>query len=74
MTGSILLYGKDGCPYSVSAKEDFARRKVPYRHRDVRRNNSALQEMMQLTGGMCKVPVIVEGGLIKIGFGSTSEI
>jgi len=71
MTGSIFLYGKDSCPYSVSAKEDFAKRKVPYRYRDVKRDDKALQEMLQLTGGGREVPVIVEGSLIKIGFGGT---
>lgn len=71
MTGSILLYGEESCSYSVSAKEDFAKRKVPYRYRDVKRDERALQEMQQLTGGGRKVPVIIEGGLIKIGFGGT---
>lgn len=69
--GSILIYGQDGCPYSASAKEDFARRKMPYRYRDVNKDGRALHELMQLTGGSRKVPVIVEGGLIKIGFGGT---
>ncbi|MFA4885217.1 MAG: UXX-star (seleno)protein family 1 [Desulfotomaculaceae bacterium] len=71
MTCSILLYGKESCPYSVSAKEDFAKRKVPYRYRDVKRDDRALQEMLQLTGGSHEVPVIVDGGLVKIGFGGT---
>ncbi len=71
MTGSIFLYGEESCPYSASAKEDFAKRKVPYRYRDVKRDERALQEMLQLTGGGREVPVIVEGSLIKIGFGGT---
>lgn len=71
MAGSILIYGKEGCQYSVLAKEDLAKKKVPYRYRDVKKDNIALQEMMRLTGGCREVPVIVDGGLIKIGFGGT---
>lgn len=52
-------------------KEDLARRKVPYDYHDVKKDRGALEDMLQLTGGTRKVPVIVEGGEVKIGFGGT---
>lgn len=55
----------------MSAKEDLARRKVPYEYHDVKRNQGAMDKMLQLTGGARKVPVIVENGNVKIGFGGT---
>lgn len=71
MSGSVLIYGKDDCPYTSEAKKDFARQKIPYHYYDVKKNKDAYEEMLRLTGGARMVPVIVDGGNIKIGFGGT---
>jgi len=44
---------------------------VPYTYHDVQKDRIALTEMLRLTGSARKVPVIVDGGDVKIGFGGT---
>jgi glutaredoxin len=74
MTNRIIVYGKDGCAYTLAAKEDLARRKKPYEYHNVIKEQGAMQSMLDLTGGARLVPVIVEQGCIKIGFGGTCEV
>jgi len=38
---------------------------------DVRADDSRLKEMLELTHGARKVPVIVTGGKVAIGYGGT---
>jgi glutaredoxin len=71
MSGNILIYGKDDCPYTTEAKKEFARQKVPYHYYDVKKNKDAFEKMLKLTGGAHMVPVIVNSGSITIGFGGT---
>ncbi|BAF59787.1 MAG: glutaredoxin family protein [Pelotomaculum sp.] len=71
MSAKVLVYGKEGCPYTLAAKKDLSQRKVPYSYYDVQKDQKAMQEMLKLTGGVRKVPVIVENGNVKIGFGGT---
>jgi len=40
-------------------------------YRDVVKNPDLLDEMMQASKGRRKVPVIVDGGQVTIGFGGT---
>lgn len=54
----------------MAAKEDLDRRNVPYQYYDVKKDQDAMQKMLQLAGER-KVPVIVENGSVKIGFGGT---
>ncbi|MCL6634877.1 MAG: hypothetical protein K6T29_03810 [Peptococcaceae bacterium] len=44
---------------------------MPYQYHDVKNDRDAMERMLQLTGGVRKVPVIVEEGNVKIGFGGT---
>ncbi|TEB05294.1 Glutaredoxin [Pelotomaculum schinkii] len=74
MLNRIILFGIDGCSYTVAAKEDLARRKRPYEYHNVVKEQEALQRMLELTGGARLVPVIVEQGCIKIGFGGTCRV
>jgi glutaredoxin len=74
MSNRIIVYGIDGCIYTVAAKEDLARRKKPYEYHNVIKEQEALQRMLEITGGARLVPVIVEQGNIKIGFGGTCQV
>jgi glutaredoxin len=38
---------------------------------DVKSDNANLQEMLEISGGVRQVPVILEGGKVKIGYGGT---
>jgi glutaredoxin len=71
MADEVLIYGKDSCPYTAAAVEDYQTRKVPYRYINVKKERAELERMLALTGGRRQVPVIVEGGRVTIGFGGT---
>jgi glutaredoxin 3 len=66
-----LVFGKDGCPYTEAALEDFARRGIRATYIDVRKDPAELDRMLTFSGGKRRVPVIVEGGKVTIGFGGT---
>lgn len=54
----------------MAAKEDLDRSNVPYEYYDVKTDEGAMKKMLQLAG-VRKVPVIVEDGDVKVGFGGT---
>ncbi len=66
-----VVFGKDGCPYTEAALEDFARRGMQAEYVDVKKNPADLDRMLALSGGKRRVPVIVEAGKVTIGFGGT---
>jgi glutaredoxin 3 len=71
MADEVLIYGKDGCPYTTAACDDYQTRKVPFRYINVKKDAAELQRMLGLTGGRRKVPVILEKGRVTVGFGGT---
>ena len=71
MADEVLIYGKDGCPYTAAAIEDYQTREVPYRYINVKKDPAELQNMLGLTSGRRQVPVIVDAGRVTIGFGGT---
>jgi glutaredoxin 3 len=71
MTLSVLIYGKDQCPYTTAAREDHAQRKVPFEYINVIADASKLKEMLKHSKGVRKVPVIVDGDKVTIGFNGT---
>ena len=71
MADEVLIYGKDTCPYTDAARDDYAQRGVPFRYINVKKDRAELERMLALTGGQRQVPVIVEAGRVTIGFGGT---
>ena len=71
MADEVLIYGKDSCPYTVAARDDYHDRGVPFRYINVKKDPAALERMLALTKGQRRVPVIVEGTKVTIGFGGT---
>jgi len=67
----VLIFGKDSCPYTQAARDDFAKRKVPFQYVNVKKNAADLQRMLGYSKGRREVPVIVEGDKVTIGFGGT---
>lgn len=68
--GGVVIYGKDSCPYTLAAREDFARQ-GPVTYVNVTRDPAGLARMLEVSGGQRRVPVIVEGGRVTIGHGGT---
>jgi glutaredoxin 3 len=68
----VVIYGKDSCPYTQAARDDYARRGIPFDYVNVKKNAAELEKMLVLSKGRRAVPVIVEtDGKVTIGFGGT---
>jgi glutaredoxin 3 len=67
----VLVFGKDGCPYTQAARDDFSARGVPFEYIDVKKNKADLDRMLVHSKGRRQVPVIVEGGTVTVGFGGS---
>jgi len=67
----VLIFGKDGCPYTEAAVEDFTRRGLAPEYINVKTRPGELERMLRYSGGKRRVPVIVEGEKVTIGFGGT---
>ncbi len=65
----VTIYTKPACPYCAAAREHYNKEGIPYEEIDVYAVNGARDEVIRLTGGQKIVPVIVEDGSVKIGFG-----
>ena len=67
----VLIFGKENCPYTRAAREDYARRDVDFQFIDVRGNRAEMDRMLGYSNGRREVPVIVEDGAVTVGFGGT---
>jgi glutaredoxin len=68
---SVRIYGKDSCPYTTDAREDYARRGYTVDYVNLRKDPGRIQEFLRLSGGRRAVPLIEEDGQVTIGFGGT---
>ena len=67
----VLIFGKSNCPYTMAARESYEARRVVFEYIDVKAHPAELSRMLQFSGGKRVVPVIVDNGKTKIGFGGT---
>ena len=67
----VLIFGKDSCPYTLDAREDYERRRVPFEYVNVKKSPADLEKMLRYSKGRREVPVIVDGSTVTIGFGGT---
>jgi glutaredoxin 3 len=67
----VLIYGKENCPYTAAARADYERRNVAVEYIDVKKNRAAIDQMLVHSDGHRRVPVIVDGGKVTIGWGGT---
>ena len=65
----VTIYTKDGCPYCAAAKKHYTDNGIEYKEIDIHKVETAQGELLELSGGQRIVPVIVEKGEIKLGFG-----
>lgn len=68
MKREIKIYGKEKCPFTKAAREKFEKQGVPYDYIDVVNRPEELDIMLKLSNGQRRVPVIVEGDAVTIGF------
>ena len=67
----VTIFGKDSCPYTQAARDDYESRGVPFQYINVKKNAAELERMLVFSHGRREVPVIVEGDTVTIGFGGT---
>jgi glutaredoxin 3 len=67
----VYIFGKDTCPYTQAARDDFQRRHVAFEYINVKKNPAELERMLGFSKGRRAVPVIVDGDQVTIGFGGT---
>jgi glutaredoxin 3 len=68
----VVIFGKDSCPYTQAARDDYQRRGIPFEYVNVKKNAADLERMLVLSKGRRAVPVIVDpDGAVTIGFGGT---
>lgn len=65
MEDKIIIYGTDSCPFCVQARAAYGNRAV---YINVSEDPEKLNEMLALTGGRRRVPLIVEGEKVTVGF------
>jgi len=66
MVDEIVIYGKEGCPFTDKALSAYGKSAS---YIDVGEDSGQFQIMLKLTNGVRQVPVIVEGERITIGYG-----
>lgn len=71
MSAAVLIFGKDSCPYTLAARDDYEARGVAVEYVNVKKNKADLDRMLEYSRGRRLVPVIVEDGKVTIGFGGT---
>ncbi|MPY89201.1 MAG: glutaredoxin family protein [Luteitalea sp.] len=64
----VYIYGKDACPYTQAAIDDHQQRGVAFEYVNVKKDSAALARMLKLTGDQRRVPVVVDGDQVTIGF------
>lgn len=62
MCRTVELYSTSTCEHCAAAREDLEWRGVEFVEYDVEHDAEARARMLELTGGGCTVPVIVEQG------------
>jgi glutaredoxin len=67
----VLIFGKDGCPYTQGARDHYVAKGVPFEYLNVKKNPAELDRMLTYSKGARRVPVIVDGDAVTIGFGGT---
>ncbi len=64
----FILYTHPDCAFSAAAKMDYRKRKVEFLEIDVSKQRDKIPDLEQLTGGERLTPVMVEDGVVIIGY------
>ncbi len=66
--GPVTILGRDGCPFTRAARAAYAAQGRQVEYRSVRADPDARQKMLEATGGAARVPVIIDGGSVAVGW------
>jgi len=65
---STTIYTHPDCAYSQAAKMEYRKNKVEYTEVNLAKQADQIPALLALTSGERVTPVIVEGGVVTIGF------
>jgi len=65
----VTIYTKEGCPYCAAAKKHYTDSGIAYTEIDVFKTDGAKEKVLELSDGQAIVPLIVDNGEVKLGFG-----
>jgi glutaredoxin len=65
------IFSKPGCPYCRALKRKLKRDGTAFVEHDVQSHPAALRRMLALNGGQRKVPTVVSGEKVTVGFHGT---
>ncbi|MFH1699049.1 MAG: glutaredoxin family protein [Candidatus Zixiibacteriota bacterium] len=68
---NVKMFTKPGCPYCAAARENYNDRGVEFEDINVIDNPRAQEELLKLSNGERIVPVIVDSGEVKLGWGGS---
>lgn len=64
METNIIIYGKENCPHTKRARDAYPAAV----YHDVLKEPHRLDEMLRLSEGVRKVPIIVRKGEVEVGY------
>jgi glutaredoxin len=64
----IKIYSIPTCPHSFNAKREYDNQGLSYEDINVRTDKEALETMLALNGGQRRVPTIVKGDQVEVGY------
>lgn len=65
----VTIYTKEGCPYCAAAKKHYTDNHIVFTEIDIFKTEGAKEKVLELSGGQSIVPIIIENGEVKLGFG-----
>jgi len=65
----VTIYTKKGCPYCAAAKKFYTDQGTEYDEIDIHDTPGAQDKLLEISGGERIVPIIVDKGEVKLGFG-----
>ena len=68
MADKIIIFGKQGWPYTDDARSAYGSKAEYF---NVKSDKSKLEEMLKYSKGERKVPVIVDGDKVTVGYGGS---
>ena len=68
MSEEVLIFGKNTWPFTTTAREAYKKSGKEVRYLNVVEDPKKLEAMLEYSNGKRKVPVIVEGETVTIGY------
>ena len=64
----VTILGRDGCPFTRAARAAYEAQGRQVAYHSVRADPEAHKQMLAATGGAARVPVIIDGDSVVVGW------